>query len=1110
MNPLLWLAPGVQVAEDALLAELAAQCEKARRAPALLARPVRIVVPSKSLRVYLAARVAEALGGAAVGVVVQTLHAVALEVLSRTGERVRRSQALLPVLVRQEARREPVLNGALESLRDGYAVVVASVSDLLDAGFDPTAGHLESADECLDTLRDAPAVETAGALVRVAARVHARFRELDLWHRSQVLIRARESLEKDAELLLPARAVYVYGFADATGVAAEFLQVLLRGCGAQYFCVRPTSLVGGVETSAGENFTVQLFERLRGVAELRDLSAATAELAYTAASDVEASVGPVLPELTCFCAPGVEAEVREVARRVQKLFDAGVHVETIGVVARELVPYTAALRIHFARLGIPFSGAPGVVGPLTPAGRALRALLFLLERREATPTDRWLELVFRSDGRSSLSDLRVALHYAGAGRLAGVSKLNFAELAGGAATLPLPVRRGFAAEEAGDVEAEEDENTAVFGAARRRHLPVRVLAEAVSEARKLCAYLQQVSARAPFSVYCSWLRAMANETLPAFSASEAGEELSKALRGLEAEIPTTVEIELEDFTALLRGATRERGREPLAGLGGGVQVLGVMEARFRRFEHLFVMGLNRDVFPRVVSEEALFPDRIRRALLSLLPDLPVKERGHAEERYLFAQLLTASPSVILSYLSVDDDGRERAPSPLLTVLRHVLPVSPPLAPALCAPPQDKMETRLASEAAVLAGVHGTSQEFAALLPFALREARVAGDAERLAEVRLRILTEMEPPFSRRTQAGPYLGFIGALCAAEDPRRTPLFVSTLEKLAACPWQTFLQKLLRLEPIPDALEELPGIDRRLLGAAVHAALEEWVRARASLTKKTLEEVRQIEPILLPEKIDGAELERSLQVAARRVLREAGFLLPGFERILVEQARSYVKEALRLQVEGAVCLGAEIEGFVVLPNGGHIHFRADRVDREAGRLLLTDYKTGKPISTALQESTRSEHWLKNIAGGKHLQAVAYALGAAQCDAKPAAGCFLFLDPHLPNEYRRFSVTSDDTEVMECFTETVCTLLAAWRAGIFPPRVSDPAGKQEPRRCEDCEFSTACLRGDSGARRRLLGFGQAAPEAEKFETFSVWRALWKLTAKPTQRSAPEAEGIE
>ena len=43
------------------------------------------------------------------------------------------------------------------------------------------------------------------------------------------------------------------------------------------------------------------------------------------------------------------------------------------------------------------------------------------------------------------------------------------------------------------------------------------------------------------------------------------------------------------------------------------------------------------------------------------------------------------------------------------------------------------------------------------------------------------------------------------------------------------------------------------------------------------------------------------------------------------------------------------------------------------------------------------------------------------------------------------------------------------AFDRGSFFPRLIDPATGNEPRRCQVCEVKEACIRGDSGARRRL-----------------------------------------
>jgi hypothetical protein len=77
---------------------------------------------------------------------------------------------------------------------------------------------------------------------------------------------------------------------------------------------------------------------------------------------------------------------------------------------------------------------------------------------------------------------------------------------------------------------------------------------------------------------------------------------------------------------------------------------------------------------------------------------------------------------------------------------------------------------------------------------------------------------------------------------------------------------------------------------------------------------------------------------------------------------------------------------------------------------------------------------------------------------------------------------------------------VLAAWDAGALFPRLVDPAGRNEPSRCKLCRVAEACLRGDSGARSRLLELAEQAPAG-----FSgVWRLPEGAPEAPTGDRTP------
>lgn len=1058
---------GALAAEALILDRVAGLAAETRRDPALLARPVRVVVPSRSLRGHVAAALARSRSLA--GVMVQTLHGLAFEILERAGETPPRGRLLAEVLAERHAAAEPQLRAGLGDLVDGYGAVTGTVRDLLDAGLEPV--HAEAAEEALaldGIVAPRAAVERARALVRVAAQTEADLRRRGLGTLSSLLRRASDLLEADPEAVLPARAVLIHGFADATGVAADLLQSLLRRCRAWLVLDRPPSWQGeGVEGA----FTERLAGRLSPVASLDEPPPPPL-----------ADVPP--PRVERFQAPGVEAEAREIARRVRALLDAGAHPERIGIVARDLSAYRLALSRHLRRLGVPFS-ALGTRGALGPAGRRARAFLDLLRRGEEASADRWLDAVANLPGGV---DLRLAFAALGAGRLRDVAALRpELFLRQETDSYPLPIRHGLrepSGRDGEEVDVEEGEGEVQ---AVRRHVKGERIREAVRLAgrvrERLGAWPEEARANDHLSRLADLLK-----TLGWNEKDEASRPVLEALEAMRREIPSRFVLERDELRRLLARELEEAGTAGLGGLGGGVQVLTAMEARGRTFEHLFLAALNRDVFPRGVREDPLLPDDLRRVIQRVIPDVPVKLAGFDEERWLFAHLLSASPSVTLSWQSVDEDGKALSASPLLRDAAEA-----PRVPPLWSRESVRPGPRTAAERAVLAGLHGSRADLALVLPLAL------GGGRALAAARLAVLDELDPDLrtpegrAARGRLGPWFGFVGPAGAhPSDPRRRDLYVTHLEALAACPWQLFLQRLLRLEPTPDPLQMAPGSDPLLLGNLVHAVLERIVKEAGAGQDGA--------PVLVPWPSED-DLRRILQEEAVRLLADEGVFLNGLARAMAEQVGPRLDAARDsdwadgpIPVLRAEDLGSlEVQDAQGRPRS--VRFRADRVDLlDGGVLQRTDYKTGKPISKAKKEEARHKGFLERVRSGANLQGVAYHLAGSIGDS--AVGRYLFLRPDV--EARVFEAGPADRDLIEAFASAVRAVLAVWDAGAFFPRVVDPAGLAEPGRCKVCEVAEACVRGDSGARLRLFEWADRMrgmrdlPASE-----SALLQVWKLPAK-------------
>ncbi|MBW2270694.1 MAG: PD-(D/E)XK nuclease family protein [Deltaproteobacteria bacterium] len=1042
------LAAGTLAAEAELLEAVFQLLAAAREEPGLLAQPVRVVVPSASLREHLAARLV-AQHGALAGVRLQTLNGLAREVLTHDRGAASRGDRLFPVLVRRAAREQAALRDVLEGLEDGYGAAAAAVADLLDAGFLPEVpAHRDALTEAISAAELAPETrERVVAIVRTAEATAAALAGHGMERAGGRLRRAAECLEAEPSRLV-ARAVFIYGFADATGAVSDLLEALTRACGARVVVDLAPDPAQVGRADFGVAFTERLLARL-GV----DAAAATAP-------------APGAVALRAVCGVGTEAEVRGVAERVHALLESGVAAERIGIVARDAASYAVAVRTQFGRLGIAFA-APGTSGPPGGRGRRLHALLALLSDAAATPADRWLDVLAWLD-RGARADLRLGLHAMGAPRLRDVAQLDVDARLDEHGGFPLPARLGLAAASEGNAVR-----------ARRRRLSSKLLHDAVASARAARERLASWPQHATLREHAARVRTLAGDDL-VWPADERLAGLEQVLAGLEMGLGD-VDLAFEEFVLVARGAFRELGEEEFGSAGAGVRFLGVVQARSLTFEHLFLLGVNRDVFPRPLLEDPLFPDIVRRPLESLLPEIPLKSRTFEEEHYLFAQLLSASSNVTLSWQLADDDGRARPVSAFVERLRGAGVLSAPEhIPGAHAPPREgRVALRTAQEAALLEGLHGAPERFGELLELAAGEAAALDPGEavvpasRLAHGRQAVLRELgDRPGS--DELGPYFGFVGPVRHAADVRRADLYVTQVERLVRCPWQLFLTRLLRIEPPPNALDALPEVTSLLAGNLVHEVLERIVR-------ESLSQAEAPTPALQVAWPEPPAFEALLTRCATDLMRNEGIGLPGFERLLVEIVRPLLATARELDwpAPGSEvrCRAVEAGGVteVGLPPRA-IHYRADRVDEVAGKLRLIDYKTGKAAS--------QKKLCDDVARGRRLQAAAYAFGSG------GEGRYLYLAagvaPAAVVEAR-----ADDAELHEAFEETVTTALLAFDAGAFFPRLTEANGTQPASQCEYCEVRQACAQGDAGARARIARWAQRERGESPAEVQAL--ALWR-----------------
>jgi ATP-dependent helicase/DNAse subunit B len=104
---------------------------------------------------------------------------------------------------------------------------------------------------------------------------------------------------------------------------------------------------------------------------------------------------------------------------------------------------------------------------------------------------------------------------------------------------------------------------------------------------------------------------------------------------------------------------------------GRVSVVDLMRARTRRWQAVFILGLEEGVLPRRATETPFLPDDTRRDLEAAGRDRRlVRPDPLARERYLFYTACTrAWRQLVLVREAADDDGRPQEPSPFYEEVR---------------------------------------------------------------------------------------------------------------------------------------------------------------------------------------------------------------------------------------------------------------------------------------------------------------------------------------------------------------------------------------------------------------------------------------------------------
>ena len=396
---------------------------------------------------------------------------------------------------------------------------------------------------------------------------------------------------------------------------------------------------------------------------------------------------------------------------------------------------------------------------------------------------------------------------------------------------------------------------------------------------------------------------------------------------------------LDELAALAQAGLELGRRDVLAGLErasvqgarpfapGRVAVIDLRRARTRRYEIVFVLGLEQGTLPRRPRVEPFLDDEARRGLEQRRGARLERPDAASRDRYLFATACTRPRRrLVLVRQAVGDEGTPREPSPFWEAVRELF---------------DEDDLR-----------HHTIRR---PLSAVTRELEAApNERERLRALARAAATEPAEAAALATRNGWDRRLRRAMRAFERPTRLTheralalvgsrdaYSVSDLERMASCSSAWFVERYLR----PGTIDK--EVDRMLRGSILHSALQRFYQQLPSAIPGA--------DRVTPENLDaalGLMRESVAQAVATGLRIDAGDLdrrelEQGLQRDLEQLVRD---EAASKSTFVPRELEVSFRSFELEP-GVLVSGKIDRIDRDPmGALgIVVDYKSGAASSAS-----------------------------------------------------------------------------------------------------------------------------------------------------------------
>jgi ATP-dependent helicase/DNAse subunit B len=736
-----------------------------------------------------------------------------------------------------------------------------------------------------------------GELASLYAAYRAELDRLVLWDADLLRRHAAERVANELEAW-NGEPVFAYGFEDLTGAEWSLLQALAGR----------SEVTVSIPYEPGRTVFTSLSRTIEDLAALaagrieelppafdRVAEPALAHLERTLFNDDPVASPPIDGALRFFEGAGKRGALELVGEELLALLRAGVAPEEIGVVCPSLERWQAPLETAFGTLGVPYALETYARIDKTAYGQALLSLLRFA----------WLGGT-RSDLYSFLRS-----------PYSGLTRQNVDFLEGRL--------RGRAVESPERVEEE------TIRLRDGQPLPVLEALRSAPTRLEAVAGLAASMVRAAYGVEKPPAGELSRQDI---RAHDAVMRLLGELRGwgeLDGTLAAEEIVAAIERTEVRRSSTREAGR---------VTVVDLLRARTRRFEFVFVLGLEEGSLPRRGHESPFLGDDARRDLDGRSGARLTRPDQVVRDRYLFYTACTrATRRVYLVREAATDEGSPREASPFWDEVQSLFPKDDIL-----------RWTRRRPVSSLAWTLEDAPTERERLRAVALRAAADVPAAEAIAAANGwdRKLTRALRAFERPTR------ITHPLVLADLRARTTFGVTELERFADCSSIWFLERLIGPKSI-DA-----RVDARLRGSVAHQILFRFFSGLPKELGADRVKPDRIEDALvflrrcLDQALEGVRME--LTDLQERELRHG--LWRDLEAFVREEAASELQlEPRRFEVLfGSERSAPELQRGLELGEGLSLSGKIDRIDVDpfSARGIVQDYKAGKHAHSAQQIET------------------------------------------------------------------------------------------------------------------------------------------------------------